>query len=288
MQHLVQHDDQLLAGLVGDRPLVTVVAEAARRTHPVQRLVRPVVGVHRHRPVGLDQQQSRRHRQVRGQPPDVVHAAPCDDQPHGRTRYTAMAWIPSCCHQRHRARRSWHRRNLAKAGASGRGRQAGVRRGGGSTVITRSRRASRSSRATRVGASRRTSSRPVSRARRCAPATRRDRSRRAARCRSGRPRAGPSRRARRARRPGPRRRTAVEPAAEQDLFPDARPLNGHVHGVSSPDSAPLYRRPRERRRRCASGGTVTRSSPTVACSAAAERSTGRRTVRRWTACPSTA
>ena len=66
-------------------------SEPARRAHPVQRLVGAVVGVDGHRPVGLDQQEAGRHRQVGGEPSDVVDGAAGDDETHGRRRYRA-AW----------------------------------------------------------------------------------------------------------------------------------------------------------------------------------------------------
>ena len=87
VQQLLDADEQLLAGLVGDRPEVAVHAQRARRAHPVQRLVGAVVGVHRDRPVGLDQDQPRGAREVGGEPADVVDRAPRDDQSHGRPRY---------------------------------------------------------------------------------------------------------------------------------------------------------------------------------------------------------
>src|SRR4051794_3489848 len=91
-------DDQLLAGLVGDRPRADTVGELvlerAGRAHPVQRLVGAVVGVDRDRPVRLDQQQPAGHREVGGEPPDVVDRAAGDDQTHGARRYLARA-VPS-------------------------------------------------------------------------------------------------------------------------------------------------------------------------------------------------
>src|SRR3954451_10027441 len=70
-------DDQLLTGLVGDRPgagcaavrrVDQLLLERARRAHPVQRLVGAVVGVDRHRAVGLDQQQPGGEREMGGEP----------------------------------------------------------------------------------------------------------------------------------------------------------------------------------------------------------------------------
>ena len=57
--------------------------KVARRRHPVERLVGPAVGVHEHRPVGLDHQHPGGHRQVGGQPPGVVDLAARNDDPHG-------------------------------------------------------------------------------------------------------------------------------------------------------------------------------------------------------------
>ena len=91
-------DDQLLAGLVRDRPGARAVGqlllERAGRAHPVQRLVGPVVGVDGHRAVGLDQQQPGRHGEVGGEPPDVVDGAAGDDQTHGRRRYRSRGNHP--------------------------------------------------------------------------------------------------------------------------------------------------------------------------------------------------
>ena len=56
--------------------------QLARRAHPVQRLVRTVVGVDGHRAVRLDHQQAHRERQMRGETADIVHGALRDDQTH--------------------------------------------------------------------------------------------------------------------------------------------------------------------------------------------------------------
>ena len=76
------------SALRGDHPLDRAVlggalAQGAGRRHPVQRLVGAAVGVHQHRPVGLDHQHPGGHRQVGGEPAGVVHLAPCDDESHG-------------------------------------------------------------------------------------------------------------------------------------------------------------------------------------------------------------
>ena len=74
---------------------VVVDRERAGRAHPVQRLVRPAVGVHEHRAVGLDQEQPRGAREVGGETARVVDGARGDDEAHplhaycrppGRTR----------------------------------------------------------------------------------------------------------------------------------------------------------------------------------------------------------
>ena len=93
VQDRLDGEDELLAGLVGDRPgagaVDELVLEAAGRAHPVQRLVGAVVGVDGHRAVGLDQQEAGRHRQVGGEPSDVVDGAAGNDQAHGGRRYRA-------------------------------------------------------------------------------------------------------------------------------------------------------------------------------------------------------
>ena len=84
---LVDRHDELLTGLVGDRPDLVGLHRRARWAHPHQRLVGAVVRVHRKAPVGLDQQQPGAERKVRGQPADVVHRAGGDDEAHNRRRY---------------------------------------------------------------------------------------------------------------------------------------------------------------------------------------------------------
>ena len=80
------HPDPLDLTLV-----VHALAQLAGRRHPVQRLVGPSVGVHQHRPVGLDHQHSGRHRQVGGEPAGVVDLAPRHDESHGRRIYSGPA-----------------------------------------------------------------------------------------------------------------------------------------------------------------------------------------------------
>ena len=62
----------------GDAVVVGALDQRARRRHPVERLVRAAVGVHEHRPVGLDDQQPGGHRQVGGEPAGVVDLAAGD------------------------------------------------------------------------------------------------------------------------------------------------------------------------------------------------------------------
>jgi hypothetical protein len=69
VQDLVDADDQRLVGLVRDRPRAQTVVvdlddQAARRAHPVQRLVGAVVGVDGHRAIGLDQDEPGSRRKV--------------------------------------------------------------------------------------------------------------------------------------------------------------------------------------------------------------------------------
>ena len=83
---LLQSDAQLLARLVLDHPhrcgTVGLLGQPARRAHPVQRLVRAIVGVDTHRPVGLDEQQAAGRWQMSGQAPDVVDGALGDHETH--------------------------------------------------------------------------------------------------------------------------------------------------------------------------------------------------------------
>ena len=46
-----------------------------RRGHPVQRFVGPVVGMHTHRTVGLEEQQPARGGQIGSEAPDIVNGA---------------------------------------------------------------------------------------------------------------------------------------------------------------------------------------------------------------------
>ena len=65
-----------------DDPVALLDPERARRAHPVQRLVRPVVAVDGHRAVGLDQNQPGRRREMRGEPTCVVDLAARNDETH--------------------------------------------------------------------------------------------------------------------------------------------------------------------------------------------------------------
>ena len=71
----------------GDRPHRAVLAQHARRGHPVQRLVGRRVGVDRHAPVCLDEDQPHRARQVCRQPAQVVDGAARQHQSNG-----SLAW----------------------------------------------------------------------------------------------------------------------------------------------------------------------------------------------------
>jgi hypothetical protein len=84
VEDLFDRDHQFLALFVFDDPELAVFDQPAGRAHPVQRFVRTVVGVHRHRTVGLDEQQPGGHRQVGGEPAGVVDLAPRDHKTHPR------------------------------------------------------------------------------------------------------------------------------------------------------------------------------------------------------------
>src|SRR6266487_3688339 len=58
VQDFLQGDGHGLAGAVGDQPAAGLLAQGARRRHPVERLVAAAVGVDQHRAVGLDDQQA--------------------------------------------------------------------------------------------------------------------------------------------------------------------------------------------------------------------------------------
>ena len=77
---LPEGGQRLRAGVAGGRR--PQVGERAGRAHPVQRLVRPIVGMDRDGAVCLDQDQPGGHRQMGGQPPGVVDLAPRNHQPH--------------------------------------------------------------------------------------------------------------------------------------------------------------------------------------------------------------
>src|SRR6266516_163709 len=83
VQDFLQGDGHGLAGAVGDQPAAGLLAQGARRRHPVERLVAAAVGVDQHRAVGLDDQQAGGRRQVGVEPAGVVHTAGGDDEAHG-------------------------------------------------------------------------------------------------------------------------------------------------------------------------------------------------------------
>jgi hypothetical protein len=85
-EDLLDGDDQRLAGPIRDRPhprRPVGLDDGARRAHPIQRLVGAAVGVDQDTAVRLDHQQPGGQRQVGGEAPEVVDAAPSDHQPHG-------------------------------------------------------------------------------------------------------------------------------------------------------------------------------------------------------------
>ena len=109
------------------------LGERAGRAHPVQRLVRPVVGVNRHRAVRLDQDQPGRHRQVGRQPPGVVDLAARNHQPHRahptfggcscvsgapRPASSSSASTPTVCSTSESARDTRHRSRSANPHSS--------------------------------------------------------------------------------------------------------------------------------------------------------------------------
>ncbi|SIN31790.1 Uncharacterised protein [Mycobacteroides abscessus subsp. abscessus] len=94
----LDRDPQLLARLVFHHPddrrtrFRGVIAtftlgfgEPAWRTHPVQRLVRAVIGMHAHRAVGLDEQEPFGRWQVGGQPANIINGALSNDETHRPT-----------------------------------------------------------------------------------------------------------------------------------------------------------------------------------------------------------
>ena len=111
MEHLADGDLQRVAVAAADLPerrqrlrgrrsarlgsAAAARSTRARRAHPVQRLVRPVVGVDGHRAVGLDQDQPGGHRQVGGQPAGVVDLTAGNHQTH-------RANLPACSRGRRR------------------------------------------------------------------------------------------------------------------------------------------------------------------------------------------
>ncbi|MGX1485694.1 hypothetical protein RKD45_004770 [Streptomyces griseus] len=94
MEDLLHRDDQFLARLVHHGPdalvLIGALLQGARRGHPVERFVRPVVGVDRDAAVRLHQDQTGGGGQVGGEPARVVDGATGDDETHGRQRYSTI------------------------------------------------------------------------------------------------------------------------------------------------------------------------------------------------------
>src|SRR5579862_7917853 len=91
-----------------------------RRRHPVQRLVAAGVRVDEHRAVGLEHQEPRRLRQVRGQPTGVRDLAARDDQAHRAAPYcpfrTVMrARLPAGKHDKKGERMRWQAMRTAAA-----------------------------------------------------------------------------------------------------------------------------------------------------------------------------
>ena len=88
VQHLVDRDDEFVAGFRvrdGPRPDAVVIGLDRRATwgaHPVQGLVRAVVGVNGDRAVGLHQDQPVRHREVGAEASGVVDRAAGDHEAH--------------------------------------------------------------------------------------------------------------------------------------------------------------------------------------------------------------
>ena len=86
---LLDRDAKLLPRLVLDHPHrdlpVGLLDEPARRAHPVQGLIGTIVGMHAHRAIGLEQQQSFGRREMSCEPTDVIDGALSDDEPHRTT-----------------------------------------------------------------------------------------------------------------------------------------------------------------------------------------------------------
>ena len=97
VQDLLHRDDELLAALVHDGPHARVVPGAllqgARRGHPVERFVGPVVRVDGDAAVRLHQDQARGRREMGGEPARVVHGASGNDETHGAQRYSTRGGV---------------------------------------------------------------------------------------------------------------------------------------------------------------------------------------------------
>ncbi len=81
-QHLVQRDGEALSAGIGGDDRARLFADRAGRIHPVQRLVRLAVGMHRDRAIGLEQDQPLRRREPGAEPAFVLDRASRHDQPH--------------------------------------------------------------------------------------------------------------------------------------------------------------------------------------------------------------
>ena len=87
----VDGDLQLLTGLVLDHPDAVGISRThtrfnpggARRTHPVQRLIRTTIGMNQNRTIALDHDHPIRRRQVGPQSTDIVDGAAGNNYPHG-------------------------------------------------------------------------------------------------------------------------------------------------------------------------------------------------------------
>ncbi len=124
VEHLVDVDGQAVLALgvldapdgddaLGGLALVGLgLGHRAGRRHPVERLVGAAVAVDEHRAVGLDDEQPGREREVGGEPPVVVDAAPGYDETH-RSTLEEVAWGAS------RPGRVWAAHTLCETFAHG-------------------------------------------------------------------------------------------------------------------------------------------------------------------------
>ena len=90
VQRFVDLDPEHLAlGVGGDDGVVTL-DDRARRVHPVERLVRLRVGVHRDRAVGLPEHETHSGRERRAEPAFVADRTSRDEQSHRRSLAPAV------------------------------------------------------------------------------------------------------------------------------------------------------------------------------------------------------